>query len=316
MDFYERIGPAALGSRLRRLGDRLAEDAKPVYGLYGTEMEPRWFPVVFLLGQKDKQSVSMIAEAIGHTHASISQITRDMVQRGYASLTKSKGDGRKTVVSLTPKGRVAAAKLVNQCSDVSLAVDSLQAEMGADLWTTLARAEAVLAHRGLYERVIRARALRLCGVAIVDYDPSHAAAFDELNRAWITRYFAIEETDRRMLENPDSAILAPGGFILIAIREDRAVGTCALVPQGKDCFELAKMAVAPECQGTGIGTQLGCAAIARAQAAGARKLYLESNRRLAPAINVYRKLGFVEVQGHHSPYARADIFMEMRLDQH
>ena len=37
---------------------------------------------------------------------------------------------------------------------------------------------------------------------IVDFEPGHAAAFHDLNVAWISKYFAIEAKDREVLENP------------------------------------------------------------------------------------------------------------------
>ena len=78
-------------------------------------------------------------------------------------------------------------------------------------------------------------------------------------------------------------------------------------------YELAKMAVSPRAQGKNIGWLLGRAAINKARQLGARGLYLESNTRLVPAINLYHKLGFVKVVGHASPYERSNIQMGMGL---
>nr|MCU0634753.1 GNAT family N-acetyltransferase [Gemmatimonadaceae bacterium] len=62
------------------------------------------------------------------------------------------------------------------------------------------------------------------------------------------------------------------------------------------------------------GWRLGTATLERARQMGARRVYLESNTRLAPAIALYRKLGFVPVVGPPSPYARCDIQMERWVD--
>jgi ribosomal protein S18 acetylase RimI-like enzyme len=79
-------------------------------------------------------------------------------------------------------------------------------------------------------------------------------------------------------------------------------------------LELAKMAVSPAAQGRGYGELLMRAAIAHARRAGARKLMLVSNTRLAPAIRLYRKCGFREVAMEPGiEYARADIQMELDL---
>jgi len=47
-----------------------------------------------------------------------------------------------------------------------------------------------------------------------------------------------------------------------------------------------------------------------------RRLYLESNTRLAPALRLYEPAGFRHLPPHArsvSPYARADVFMDLLL---
>ena len=48
---------------------------------------------------------------------------------------------------------------------------------------------------------------------------------------------------------------------------------------------------------------------------GARRLYIETNSALAPAILLYQKFGFRHLRDEHplSPYERADVFMELAL---
>lgn len=150
-------------------------------------------------------------------------------------------------------------------------------------------------------------------IQILPYQPAHQAAFRDLNVAWITRYFALEDLDRRMLDDPQGYILDPGGFIFMARYEGRIVGTCALIKEPGDVYELAKMAVTPAAQGLGIGWQLGRAAIDQARAIGAHELELLSNRKLAPALALYRKLGFREAPLPPSEYQRADIRMVLPL---
>jgi GNAT superfamily N-acetyltransferase len=151
-------------------------------------------------------------------------------------------------------------------------------------------------------------------IRIVDYAEKFRATFKALNEAWITRYFRIEEADRRALEQADAYILGKGGHILVALDRDEPVGVCALIKlDDRPAYELAKMAVASHLQGRGIGHQLALAAIAWARVRGARRLFLESNTILEPAIRLYRKLGFVEIKGPPSAYARSNIQMELLL---
>ena len=140
-----------------------------------------------------------------------------------------------------------------------------------------------------------------------------AAAFRELNEAWIKKYFGMEEQDRVMLSNPADYVLRSGGQIIMATLGGHAVGCCALIPMDPRVYEIAKMAVAEELRGQGIGRKVLERAIAEARAMGATKLYLETNSRLANAIHLYESLGFERLPAKHSIYERANVFMELVL---
>lgn len=150
-------------------------------------------------------------------------------------------------------------------------------------------------------------------IDILDFEPRYRADFKRLNLAWISTYFIVEPHDEEQLDDPEHHILAPGGYVLLARAGAQIVGTVALVPFADGLWELAKMAVDPAFQGRQIGKKLGEAAIARVRAVGGRQIFLESNRRLTPALNLYEKLGFREVPMAETPYARADIKMLLDL---
>jgi GNAT superfamily N-acetyltransferase len=151
-------------------------------------------------------------------------------------------------------------------------------------------------------------------IAIVDFDAvRHGDAFRALNVAWITTYFELEAADLKVLDDPVTSIIRPGGRILMAETEADVVGTCALIPITPGEFELAKMAVTPAARGNGVGELMGRAAIERASQAGAHRVELLSNTALVPAIQLYRKLGFVEVPLGTSDYRRGNIRMALEL---
>lgn len=152
-------------------------------------------------------------------------------------------------------------------------------------------------------------------VAIVPYADRYATAFRALNLAWIERYFAVEPEDLRLLDDPRGSLLDPGGYIAMALWRGEPVGTCGLLalPEDPDYdYELVKMAVAPRARGLGLGEALGRHVLAEAVRRGAAAVYLETNAKLQPAIALYRKLGFVEVEGHTSPFARCGVQMGWR----
>ena len=150
-------------------------------------------------------------------------------------------------------------------------------------------------------------------VTIVPFHPKYAADYKKLNIAWIAKYFVVEEHDVEQLDNPETYIISKGGYILFAKYEGKIVGTCALIKTGDAEFELAKMAVAENMRGKQIGKLLGLAVLEQARTAGAKRVWLESNRILTTALSLYRKLGFVEIPVTSTPYVRADIRMEIWL---
>lgn len=150
---------------------------------------------------------------------------------------------------------------------------------------------------------------------IIPYSDIYAAAFKSLNEEWITKYFEMEKMDYKSLDHPKEYILDKGGYIAVALLNNEPVGVCALVPCVFDGYdlELVKMGVSPKAQGKGIGKLLGQHIIEKAKKMGVNAIFLESNRVLAPTISLYEKLGFKEVFGIKSRYARSDIKMELLL---
>lgn len=145
---------------------------------------------------------------------------------------------------------------------------------------------------------------------IVEYIPKYASAFKNLNEVWITKFFEVEEEDRKALSNPGK-IIDDGGYVFVALLEGKEVGVCALRKAGDEVFEFSKMAVDENSQGLGIGRTLIEAAIAKAKAVEAKRIYLEGNTTLEASIHLYRKFGFKEIEGQSSSYKRVNIMMEM-----
>lgn len=148
---------------------------------------------------------------------------------------------------------------------------------------------------------------------IVAFEPHHAQAFRDLNLDWIEEYFAIEDLDRKHLGFPKESFIDGGGAIFMAELNGSAVGCCGLLWHGDGVYEISKMAIRRENRGTGIGGCLLDAVIAHARQIGAKRLEIISSTRLAPAIHLYRKKGFVEVPLASDAYARGNIALELVL---
>ncbi|MGH8136101.1 MAG: GNAT family N-acetyltransferase [Steroidobacteraceae bacterium] len=151
-------------------------------------------------------------------------------------------------------------------------------------------------------------------ILIIPFRRELAPAFQKLNLAWIERLFTVEEADRKVLGDPERAIIAPGGQIFFAMDVGKAIGTVAMVRYSAARYELAKMAVATTHQQRGIGEKLGAAAIAFARDAGAETVFLQTNSRLDGAIRLYERLGFRHAPDPDPPeYARSDFYMELPI---
>ncbi|MEM7796198.1 MAG: bifunctional helix-turn-helix transcriptional regulator/GNAT family N-acetyltransferase [Cyanobacteria bacterium P01_C01_bin.118] len=296
------------------MSDRFTEDAAKIYTLYNVAIEPKWFPVFYVLSQKENAAVTEIAQIIGQSHASVSQIVRGMSTRGLVTTKKHSQDARVSVIELSDAGRQLIPDLEQQCNDVNQTVEDLLLESQHDLWNAIAEVEFLLDNKSFWERVQAARKIReQKSVEIIDYSPEFYDDFKRLNYEWIEKYFELEESDHQSLDHPDEKILKSGGHIFMAQYKSEIVGTCALIKLDDNTYELVKMAVAETAQGKGIGWLLGQAAINKARELKAETIFLESNTILKPAINLYQKLGFRKVVGQPSSYQRCNIQMELKL---
>ena len=314
MEFYNNAGKMALGSRLRRLSEQITEDAGQVYKMYNVSLQPKWFPVFHALSLGQDKTITAIADEIGHSHPSVSTIIKEMIKQGIVLEKKDKLDGRKTVVTLSKKGKEVVNTIAPQYVDVTNAIEEALSQTRYDLWKAIEEWEFLLNQKSLLRRVQEQKKLRESrDVQIVDYNPAYQQAFRDLNEQWISKYFKMEAADHKALDNPQQNIIDKGGYILVALYNNEPVGVCALMKMDDPVYEyeLAKMAVSPNAQGKSIGWLLGKAIIEKAKSLGAKKLYLESNTILEPAINLYHKLGFQKVIGHATPYERCNIQMEL-----
>ncbi|MDY0989317.1 GNAT family N-acetyltransferase [Flavobacterium sp. CFBP9031] len=316
MEFFDKVGKAALGSRLRLMTAVVTDDAAKIYELYGVEFVPKWFPVFYTLAEEREITITEIANEIGHSQPSVSKIIQEMIGAGLIEESAKTEDKRKNNVALTEKGILISKKIKQQLEDIDVAIEDIIAESKHNLWAALEEWEFLLEQKSLIKRVREQKKKRESkDVKIVDYKPEYQEAFRALNVEWISTYFEMEEADYKALDNPEEYILKRGGKILVALYENEPVGVCALIKinNSEYDFEMAKMAVSPKAQGKSIGWLLGKAIAEKAKELGAKKIYLESNTILKPAINLYYKLGFEKVFGLETPYKRCNIQMELVL---
>jgi len=318
MDIFNHLGELALGSRLKRLSDQIMRDGTKIYKDSDIDFEPRWFPVFYTLSKEAPRGVTEISIDLGTSHAAVSQVVRELLKKGLLVAVKDQLDGRRKLLSLSEKGKNLLPQMQELWNDIAVATHQLITQHQTNIIDSIREVERSFADNSLYQRVAKVTQERCMDqVEIVEYQKQYKKYFKSLNYAWISKYFEVEVMDQRLLTNPDK-IIEQGGAILFAKLDNQIVGTCALIKIDEHTYELAKMAVDEHYRGRQVGKKLGMAVIERSVKLGAKNLILESNKKLIPALNLYKKLGFVPVcsEHHKSMYQRVNITMQMNLEHH
>lgn len=295
-----------LGSRLKRLAERLQAGAELIARDCGLPTQPAQMPLLTALWRNGRMSIGEAAEATGFSQPAITRVARLLAGMGLIANGADADDGRVRRLELTDCGRAAMRQAetalwprVRAAVAEACDVDTLLAHVAA--------LEASLADRPLHQRPGP-------GFAIRPFRDELAADFTRINREWIEEMYALEPVDEAQLANPRGAVVDLGGDILfVEDPELGIVGTCGLLPTGPGEFELIKMAVVPKARGRGAGEFLLRATIARAFAMRAERLFLLTNSKSRAAIKLYERNGFIHdadiLARCGGEYARCDVAM-------
>ncbi|HEY9680213.1 MAG TPA: bifunctional helix-turn-helix transcriptional regulator/GNAT family N-acetyltransferase [Oculatellaceae cyanobacterium] len=314
MDFLDEMGSLALGSRLRRLSERLGQEVSAVYKLQNLDFQPKWFPVFRFVAQQGSASVTDIATAIGITHPAVNLISDELLKAGLVTSVADRGDKRRRILSLSASGKRVKQQLDPVWKVLHASLSDVSEGIQNDLVNVILRFEQALDDKSLAQRYTELKTSVLQGkVSVMSLEPSLAHHFARLNRIWIEKYFCLESEDMRVLSDPQRIVDA-GGFVFFALLGGKVVGTCALIKGAHHDFELAKMAVDEAYRGCGIGANLMIKCIETATKAGAKRIVLETNSCLKSAVQMYKKFGFAEVSGEQSSkFARVNMIMQLEL---
>ncbi|MBW8077676.1 MAG: GNAT family N-acetyltransferase [Gallionella sp.] len=312
-DILPDLGPIFLGSRLKRLAERLQAGAARVLADAGLTVQPAHMPLLTAL-DRGPLTVGQLAEAVGTSQPGVTRAARQLASLGFIESSQG-ADQRQRTLSLTAAGEAVMARVkLLVWPRLQAAVNEMCNGLSGPLLEQIAVIETALSSRPLNERVAGVMPARLI---LREYGDDLAATFYEINAEWINSMFQMERSDLEVLKDPQGHILDRGGTILF-VEAPRLgiVGTCALRKTGDGSFELTKMGVRASARGLKAGEFLLAATIERATAMHAKTLYLLTNRRCEAAIHLYEKLGFRHdaeiMEKYGSRYARCDVAMRYR----
>jgi DNA-binding MarR family transcriptional regulator/ribosomal protein S18 acetylase RimI-like enzyme len=305
-----------LGSRLKRLGERMQSDVMVLIERAGLPVQPAQYPILAALETGGPLSVGALVDATGVSQPGVTRALAKLGEAGLIEDGPAGPDRRRRTVRLSAIGiEVVARSRTEVWPAVEASVRDLCATLDGPLLAQLEGIERALDVQALHQRAVSAPSYPQ--VEILPFSPTRAKDFHDINVQWIEAMFALEATDREVLENPETLILSKGGDILFASVADLGVvGTCALQKTGVGQFELTKMGVLDSARGHKVGEALLQAVLDRARAMNARVLYLLTSHRCEAAIHLYEKLGFRHdreiMERFGARYERCDVAMRHR----
>ncbi len=149
-------------------------------------------------------------------------------------------------------------------------------------------------------------------IKIIKWEDRFAKAYIDLSIEWLEKYVSVEPGDLEIIEHPYEAVLNNGGMIWFALLDNTPIGTVTMI-KSNDSYEVAKLAVTEKYKKLGIGKRLMKVAIEFARENSTKKIYLFTNHNLIPAINLYKKCGFVQIPLIDNKYIESDMKMELYL---
>jgi DNA-binding MarR family transcriptional regulator/predicted GNAT family N-acyltransferase len=310
--FLHTQAELALGSRFKMLSEALYTIANQVYGSLGVELDAHAFPVLRYLQVKGAATVTEIAQGIGQTHSAVSQMAAKLKREDWLTHKADRADGRRRLLELSADGESRLGQLGPVWRAIRRGAKAAADRSTGSLLDALARFEADIASGRMLREILAAHVrISTAKVQIKPFRPVLREHFERINAEWLERDFAIEAIDRAVLSQPEQHVLKPGGAILYAVLDGEVIGTAALLKEGPGVYELSKMAVETGFRGLGAGRLLLDAAIAEFGRRAGKILFLESSKKLTPALTMYESAGFV----HHpaprpgSHYQRSDVYM-------
>jgi GNAT superfamily N-acetyltransferase/DNA-binding MarR family transcriptional regulator len=234
----------------------------------------------------------------------LSRLLRALEHERLVEVGASPQDGRVRRVRLTKRGRAERAVLDRRAEGLARRLlEPLSAAQRERLVSAMLEVERLLT-ASLVEVAVEDPTTPEARWCIAQY-------FAELNARFDAGF-----DPARSLPAAAGELVPPAGMLLVARLRGTPIGCGALKLHKGAPAELKRMWVDPSARGLGLGRRLLGELEARARAAGARILRLETNRKLTEAIRLYRHSGFVEVpRFNDEPYAHHWFEKRLRSDR-
>lgn len=104
-DVVAALGLISLGTRMRRIGERLQADTQQIIDEMAIPVQAGQLPLLAAIRKLGPLSIGELAEALGVTQPGVTRSSALLVKAGYLEPSPVGEDKRRRVLSLTEKGR-------------------------------------------------------------------------------------------------------------------------------------------------------------------------------------------------------------------
>lgn len=264
------------------------------HGLLDSPFNLTEMRVLYEIAHRDRPAAMEIGRDLGLDPGYLSRILRSFARAGLVARAPAPHDGRRSLLSLTARGRRAVARLEArsqaQVGALLAPLDIGEQRRLVAAMTTVSdllagpQAQAAAAPAPYLLRPHRAGDI---GWVIGRHGALYAEEYD-----WSLAFEAmVAEIAARFLRDFDAAVEC----CWIAERDGENVGCVFLMRKTKTVAQLRLLLVEPRARGLGIGARLIDEALLFARRASYRKVTLWTNSILHAARHLYEKAGFVLV---------------------
>lgn len=154
-NYYQKLGALVLGSRLRKLSERLLNEVGNIYRNRNIDFEPGWFHIMYLLNENERLSVTQISDILQVSHPSVIQSIGVLESKGIIDISKDKKDKRKRMIELSESGKSLLIEILPMWNRIDEMMNAFLAEgeFSRNILKAADEIEILLDQKNLSERL-------------------------------------------------------------------------------------------------------------------------------------------------------------------
>ncbi|WP_198023415.1 DNA-binding MarR family transcriptional regulator [Ensifer sp. WSM1721] len=155
-DVVRELGYLCLGSRLKRIGERLQADVNRLSERVGLDVQAGQYPLLAALDRNGPLTVGDLVGALGVSQPGVTRSVLRLVEMGLLEIERGDEDRRQKTVALTEAGRRAVERSKGEIwRHVEAAVVELCGDLSGSLLDQLNAMEDRLGQMSLDRRALR-----------------------------------------------------------------------------------------------------------------------------------------------------------------